>query len=648
MKYISPLLIFSLFVLFSCNSDDNIGDPGPEDLNFQVSSLDGKSQKGPYLIGSSITIFELNNDFGPTGLSFAEEIVDNLGSFQIDGIELASPYVEMRANGFYFNEVINENSAAPLTLNAISNLTEKLNININILTSLEKKRVEFLIANGADFSEAKSQAIAEVLNVFEINNSNIEEAELLDITQAGENNAILLAVSAILQGYGSVADLSALISSISADIETDGVLNDENICVLLKSNASILRLSEIRANMEAWLTTQGVNGSIANFEKFVNQFIQNSPCESNASILYPEMGKHGANILSDTHTSLPKGSYSMAANLKDGSSLRVKVKGNNWVMEIGQSNTGWDVGDWDPIGYQREFTSNRTGDIDFKITLVNPLPNGPVSDVVIIKVYENESDNATWTKNLKISDVSAAINYPEFGDFGGNVLAGFASVDNPMDGNSYPVSVKALIPSGQNVEVEFIGYVWSIPNPEEGIGWEILSMNGNTLRLRSTSEEADFKLILTPPCDPSQSSELIINVYQNGDSNPSFSFNEQIESELSEGPMFLPGNFGENILELAGATLAPGDYSMLVFAESDFKLVLKGNAWNIPNPMMGYGWTVMPYDNASNSQTFVKVDNDADLLIQLINPSQGQAEIQLEYYVGCASTPTESFSIFVD
>ena len=654
MKNIIPFLTLAILFIFSCNSDDEVGmldDDAMDATSFQLTGLDGKSQKGPYLIGSSITIFELDNDFQATGLSFAEEIVDNQGSFSIGGTDLASSFVEMRANGFYYNEVLDENSSAPLTLNAISDLKEKANININILTSLEKKRVEFLIGNGSNLSEAKTQALTEVLQVFEIENANINEAELLDLTQAGDPNAILLAVSTILQGYDGVADLSALISSISSDLEEDGVLDNENLCIQLKSNASLLRLSEIRSNMEGWLAEQGIGGTVADFEKFVNQFIDNSPCESDASILYPETGKHGANILSATHTSLPKGTYSMAAELNEGTTLAVEVKGNNWVFGIGQTNTGWDVGDWDPIGRQRVFTSNRTGEIDFQIQLRDPLPGGPVSDIVVISTFENGSSSPTWVKNLRISDVSAGISYPDFGDFGGNLLAGFGTMENPMDGSPFSVSLAAFVPEGQSVEVEIAGEVWSIPDPQPGTGWEIINMTDNVLRLSATGEiGADFELILSPPCDPNQSADLLIDVYENGDIVPSIGYSETIESEFHNmEPFFHPsGQFGENIFENQWNNLSPGTYSMAVDFEGEIKVVMSGSAWNIPDPIEGFGWNVEPYDDASASQTFTSIGGSSDIKIELVNSSGMTEEIQVEYFLGCGDDPFDVFSIFVE
>ena len=48
-------------------------------------------------------------------------------------------------------------------------------------------------------------------------------SEYLDISQPGDKNAILLAISVILQGYLSVAELSELLANITTDIREDGL-----------------------------------------------------------------------------------------------------------------------------------------------------------------------------------------------------------------------------------------------------------------------------------------------------------------------------------------------------------------------------------------------------------------------------------------
>lgn len=112
--------------------------------------------------------------------------------------------------------------------------------------------------------------------------------------------------------------------------------------------------------------------------------------------------------------------------------------------------------------------------------------------------------------------------------------------------------------------------------------------------------------------------------------------------------MFFPGQFGENIFDFFNSNVDAGDYSLAVNVEGDFKVVLTGDAWMIPNPIQGYGWDVMPYNTSNSSQTFTTNSNDADILIQLIGGGSSPKEIMVEYFVGCATTPSESFSIFVD
>jgi hypothetical protein len=141
-------------------------------------------------------------------------------------VQLESPYAELRATGFYFNEVSGNASDAQLTLYALSDLTNKNTVNINIISHLEKNRINLLMSgdNPKTFAEAKLQALAEVLTIFDFDASGVSSSELLDITQAGDGNAKLLAISAILQGNQSVAQMSELLANISTDISSDGVL----------------------------------------------------------------------------------------------------------------------------------------------------------------------------------------------------------------------------------------------------------------------------------------------------------------------------------------------------------------------------------------------------------------------------------------
>ena len=271
------LLILSVFWLWTCSGGGDKA-TGPEEppIVINLTSLGGQAQKGPFNNGTAINIAELTNTLSPTGRNFSSAITDNSGRFSVANVQLESPYVELRANGYYFNEVSNEISSGQLTLFALSNLTGKSSLNVNILTHLEKNRMINLMSgdNPKTFAQAKIQAQDEVFAIFDYSRANVPESELLDISQGGAANAKLLAISAILQGDQTVGQMSELLANISTDIATDGTLDDTELNRALIDNSKILNFEEIRSNLEARYSSLGINATIPDFETEVNQFLK--------------------------------------------------------------------------------------------------------------------------------------------------------------------------------------------------------------------------------------------------------------------------------------------------------------------------------------------------------------------------------------
>ena len=165
-----------------------------EPLKKEVFS--GYVQKGPYLNGSSVTISELDTSLNQTGRSYSTTVADNSGSFEQKKIELVSNYVQLKADGYYFNEVTGESSSGQLTLYALADVSVVNSANINVLTHLEKSRVEYLVQQkGLAFIAAKKQAQQEVLKIFNLSLPADSTSESLNLSRTGESNAILLAVS---------------------------------------------------------------------------------------------------------------------------------------------------------------------------------------------------------------------------------------------------------------------------------------------------------------------------------------------------------------------------------------------------------------------------------------------------------------------
>lgn len=269
-------LIVSVLWLWTCSGGDKASGPEEPPIVINLTSLGGQAQKGPFNNGTAINVAELTNTLSPTGRNFSTAITDNTGRFAVANVELESPYVELRANGYYFNEVSNEISSGQLTLFALSNLTGKTSLNVNILTHLEKNRMVTLMSgdNPKTFAQAKLQAQEEVLAIFDYSRSNVPESELLDISQDGAANAKLLAMSAIIQGNQNVGQMSELLANISTDIASDGTLDDTNLRNTLIENSKNLDMAEVRSNLEARFTSLGITATIPDFESEINQFLK--------------------------------------------------------------------------------------------------------------------------------------------------------------------------------------------------------------------------------------------------------------------------------------------------------------------------------------------------------------------------------------
>jgi hypothetical protein len=378
--------IIAIF-LIACKKKEN------EDTitTFTIDKVIGVSQKGPFLNGSSITAFELNGNFTQTGKSFNTQILDNLGSFELSNMTMLTHYTKLKADGFYFNEVKNSNSLSSISLYAISDLSDKSTVNVNLLSTLEVSRVEYLINNGSTFTDAKHQAQQEILNMFFINKPTMSESELLNISIDGDDNAILLAISLILQGYRTEAELSQLLGDISTDIRTDGILNSSTLGSSLINDAKLLDTVQIRSNLESKYTLLGINTTIPHFEYYFKQFLDSCNYTFTNYITFPDNGLYGINIL-NSHDSIfsSTGNYSFCANIPAGTHLKIRFSNPIIGYEQATSN-GWiDTGAPTEIILE----NYQSGIIDLRIGFSNMNFSGT------ILFYENYSTTPTRTKNI--------------------------------------------------------------------------------------------------------------------------------------------------------------------------------------------------------------------------------------------------------
>ncbi len=314
-------LLFSVLLailLIGCN----------EETTERIYSISGTVQKGPFINGSEIVIYELSPSLSPTGKSF-HSTISNVGKFEITSIPLVSSYVELVASGFYFNEVTGELSTAPITLKAIVNLDNKENINVNLLTNLEFRRVKYLINHeGKTFDEAKEMAKLEILKFFNFNTSAFSDPELLDISASGNDNAILLAISSIFQGNLSTAEMSKCMSDLITDIETDGTIDNSDIQNLLYSQAKLLNVEKIKQNIVNNYSNFGIEvDEVNHFEEKIAEYITNSEAQFISPFVFPPSTSNGINLL---NTNLSKfqvnTSYVFAVEMPATGEIKIKLE----------------------------------------------------------------------------------------------------------------------------------------------------------------------------------------------------------------------------------------------------------------------------------------------------------------------------------
>ena len=260
----------------------------PKVVAIKNKSISGLSQKGPFVTGSTVKLYELDGKtFAQTGKSFSGKITSDDGKFSVSSVSLASQYALLEVTGYFRNEVTGEKSKGTITLNALTDLSDRKNVNINLLTHLEYERVLHLIESGINFTTAKKQAESEILSAFGIN-GEFANSEDLDIFGKGDDNAALLAISVLILG-GSVdeydyhkglgeAELTEHLSKFATEIAKDGSWDDENTKAIIADRVAAYAryeageadyngYSNIRQSIEKWNL-----GKVPEFEKFVRNF----------------------------------------------------------------------------------------------------------------------------------------------------------------------------------------------------------------------------------------------------------------------------------------------------------------------------------------------------------------------------------------
>lgn len=419
----------------ACSAAPDGSAPGPAAGPPVRADIEGRAQKGPFASGTRITIAELDANLVQTGRTFSATLRDDEGSFVVRAVELGTPYARVEADGYYFDEVRGELSEAPLRLFSYVDFSDRTTININVLGHLEAARLEYLVTErGRPFADAKAQAHREVLAMFELAGSSIDDAETLDISRGGEANATLFTISVILQGTRSVGELAELLSNIQSDLAEDGTLDDRALGAALMAGASTVNPESVRENLAAYFAELGVTADVPDVASTLEHFRESTDYElGEGGITYPNDGVR-INVLTPGLTSFRSNAgddFGFVADLPDASEVMIRMTNTtprktishpeHGTIELpravwgyaGGGAQGWIVSLYDDATGVQEFRASNEGIVDLEHFAFTD------SGSAVIEYFEygSEKPTETLTKTITWSTTSQQ---PPAGGAGGS------------------------------------------------------------------------------------------------------------------------------------------------------------------------------------------------------------------------------------
>lgn len=221
-----------------CGTDSITFNLGGTSSNVVISidSLTGVAQKGPFLKGSSVYLYELSDEqsLKQTKGNFITNVKSDDGRFKFTDFDLGCQYAMLLVDGRYKNELTEKATGSAIKLKSLIDVSKSKSANINLLTHLEYERIHYLVTQkNISVDSAKVVAQSEIFKLFHIDAAKFDKSEKLDLYGKTDADAALLAVSVLLQGDRDESDLSVLLTEISDDIKEDGKWDDKKTLAMI-------------------------------------------------------------------------------------------------------------------------------------------------------------------------------------------------------------------------------------------------------------------------------------------------------------------------------------------------------------------------------------------------------------------------------
>lgn len=407
--YLSALLTLTIS---SCSQKDGL------DNNFEPTTYNvlGKVEKGPFVSGSTITIQPMDGNLQVLGSLYSTTIQDDLGNFSFGSKLFEAPYVELVANGYFFNEVDGQLSSGILSLRALVDLSDRTTVNVNLLTHLKYQRIQKLIANGMKFGEANKQAQKELFTAFGLQKYVEKDASTFSIAGGTVESAALITISSLLLVNRSEAAFTEYLAKLCRELGEKGAFQESTKQQINEDKKALwFKLPSIRDNIIKRYESLGLNVEVKDLERFIDW--------NNDGVAGNEVLQDGQEIKFET-TELNVPNEGGVYNIGISSPIPIYLKP--------QSGPGKPDS---KISSKQFFSEIYEGIVDIDIQMEKSLTNGILTvrikplhskkpKISGIKIYDGLSN---VVGNIKITqEGNRDISIPKLGPTGKYVVAAFA------------------------------------------------------------------------------------------------------------------------------------------------------------------------------------------------------------------------------
>ncbi|WP_046006996.1 putative Ig domain-containing protein [Pseudoalteromonas rubra] len=250
------------------SGDQGTTSKGDDVLNVKII---GAIEKGPFVVGSSVTINKLTELGQNTGTTIVTNTTNDLGHFDFNAN--ATDLLQITSTGYYRNEITGELSSDTVTLRSLYKADENAQqqANVNLLTHLTSTRVLALLKSGEmSFEQAVVQAEEEFKRTFQQVIAAPEGKEFASVSifdiQGSSDSAYLLTVSALAYQYAlnkssakntaSEGELTFLINELEEDFGADGKIDDAQKLTELKAMHADIDPVAVTNNISQWIKGQ--------------------------------------------------------------------------------------------------------------------------------------------------------------------------------------------------------------------------------------------------------------------------------------------------------------------------------------------------------------------------------------------------------